>query len=158
MWQTQKKNRSSWRTYEGLNQTLCPSVRPWLHMTEFLMSADLCLLCLSVCLQHLLTVYVWQQHVCAAARRGRDCVRDGGGDCDGESAFLFYLYSSWSDLVGVQSVFVSAPWRVPPWRRFSTGSHGSLVSSCYDIISVVIMQFTEHFEMELRRSNSFNLQ
>lgn len=31
-----------------------------------------------------LTVYVWQQHVCAAARRGRDGVWGGEGDRSGE--------------------------------------------------------------------------
>lgn len=31
------------------------------------------------------TVYVWQQHVCAAARRGCDGVRDTKGDRGGES-------------------------------------------------------------------------
>ena len=42
-----------------------------------------------------LTVYVWQQHVCSAARRGCDGVWDGEGDCGGEWKLenLAYYYS-----------------------------------------------------------------
>lgn len=43
---------------------------------------------LFICFKALLTLYVWQQHVCTAARRSRDFAWDREGDSCGESQII----------------------------------------------------------------------
>lgn len=74
-----------------------------------------------------LPVYVWQQHVCAAARRGCDHVWDGEGDCCGEmlKEKKFYCidpYDSGIQYFCDQSIQVGVKYFVSDLRKRTTNA------------------------------------
>jgi len=66
-------------------------------------------------------VYVWQQHVCAAARRGRDGVWGGEGDRSGDLPPWFGRLRAWVgrqyDVDPAASCQVHLPPRAPDSRH-----------------------------------------